>query len=235
MQLFICPDLEEQGSEIIIKNNPELVLQLKKVLRAKPWYVFYVQYPDRRERFQVALTKYTDTDIFATLLKKEQCPYDLQELWMVISFPNKQEKLELIIQKLTEIWVSHLYLRRSERSQFAHLNENKLKRIQKIMQEAVEQSRWWEMPKIDILEDLHALRWKWNFAVFDLEKEEKSDLKQQNLLPSLWVIWPEGGLSPKDYEQFPQNYQVKSLGNTVLRMETAAIIGAWYLKRYKKI
>jgi hypothetical protein len=36
MQLFICPDLEEQGSEIIIKNNPELVLQLKKVLRAKP-------------------------------------------------------------------------------------------------------------------------------------------------------------------------------------------------------
>jgi hypothetical protein len=36
MQLFICPQIEEKGNDIIIKDNIELVNQLRKVLRAKP-------------------------------------------------------------------------------------------------------------------------------------------------------------------------------------------------------
>jgi 16S rRNA (uracil1498-N3)-methyltransferase len=60
---------------------------------------------------------------------------------MLIALPNKQEKLELIIQKLTEIGISNIYLWSSERSQLNSLNENKTKRIEKIVKEAVEQSR----------------------------------------------------------------------------------------------
>ena len=104
---------------------------------------------------------------------------------MAIAFPNKQEKLELIIQKLTEIGISHLYLWNAERSQIRTLNENKLKRIEKIVHEAVEQSRGWTIPKIEIIQDLKTLSDQWNFVVFDLEKEEKSESKIKEDLPLL--------------------------------------------------
>ena len=45
------------------------------------------------------------------------------------------------------------------------------------------------------------------------------------------VVGPEGGLTPRDYEIF-EAYQPKvvGLGNTVLRMETAAIVGGRIIK-----
>jgi hypothetical protein len=49
-------------------------------------------------------------------------------------------------------------------------------------------------------------------------------------LPILWVVWPEWWLSLNDYKNFPTNYIVKSLWDSVLRMETAAIVWWWSLK-----
>jgi hypothetical protein len=46
------------------------------------------------------------------------------------------------------------------------------------------------------------------------------------------VVGPEGGLTEKDYSQFPEEFQIDFLGEQVLRMETAAIIGGWKLKQY---
>ena len=223
MQLFICSYREDPKGEVVIKNSPDLVQQLRKVLRAKKGYPFYIQDPAWTERLYVELVDYTD---------KEKAPHKTSCIWMAIAFPNKQEKLELIIQKLTEIWISHLYLWNAERSQVRTLNENKLKRIEKIVHEAVEQSRGWTIPKIGIIQDLKVLADQWNFIVFDLEKEEKSESKIKEDLPLLWIIGPEWWLSPKDYEQFSENYQVKSLWNTVLRMETASIVGGRRLKNW---
>jgi len=210
-------------------------MQLRKVLRAKPGYDFFIQDFSGDERFQVTLVSYTDKDIFTNILWSEKAPQERKKIWMAIAFPNKQEKLELIVQKLTEIGISHLYLWAAERSQLNELKENKMQRLQKIMKEAMEQSRGWKIPQISIIQDLKSLQKEWNFVVFDLpkegmKKEENPDRIYQNTLPFLWVIGPEGGLSFKDYEQFPEFYQVKSLWDTVLRMETAAIIGGRIVK-----
>jgi len=40
MQLFICDDFVIQGEKLIIREQPELVRQLRKVLRAAPGYHF---------------------------------------------------------------------------------------------------------------------------------------------------------------------------------------------------
>ena len=45
---------------------------------------------------------------------------------MLLSLPNKQEKLELIIQKFTEIGIDEIYLWASERSVLKAINPNKL-------------------------------------------------------------------------------------------------------------
>ena len=90
---------------------------------------------------------------------------------MLIALPNKQEKLELIIQKLTEIGISHIFLWSSDRSQIKSLNENRIIRINRIIREAVEQSRSWTIPKIEIVKDIKQLHNNWNFVIFDLPKE----------------------------------------------------------------
>jgi hypothetical protein len=70
------------------------------------------------------------------------------------------------------------------------------------------------------------------FIVFDIENgdDNKLDMCEQ---PILWVIWPEWWLTQNDYNEFPNWYVVKSLWDSVLRMETAAIVWWWLIKNNK--
>jgi len=59
----------------------------------------------------------------------------------------------------------------------------------------------------------------------------------QKVIPSydsqaniIWVVWPEWWFTQKDYESFWKNFDLISLGDTVLRMETASIVWAWSLR-----
>jgi 16S rRNA U1498 N3-methylase RsmE len=66
------------------------------------------------------------------------------------------------------------------------------------------------------------------------KKQTQDPLISPNTLGSdqddaiIWVVGPEGGLTDRDYRHFPSHI-VSSLGNTILRMETAAIVGAYVL------
>ena len=233
MQLFICEQLKTEKEKLFIQNNKELLDQLRKVLRAKPWYEFFVQDWNWEVRYHVSLQSRNDKDIETLILGKEEWKKSLKKSWMLISFPNKQEKLELILQKLTEIWISDIFLRSSERSLLKELNDKKLQRITKIMKEAVEQSWWWQIPNLKILSSLDEIKNDWSMVVFDLPRNKENTNWEEWNKPYLWVIGPEGGLTDKDYEKFPKNRIVQSLWENVLRMETAAIIGAWRLKNIK--
>lgn len=98
------------------------------------------------------------------------------------------------------------------------------------MQEALEQSRGWSLPQIHILEDWASIQEQYQLLAFDLGEHETNiaDLKQDPR-PILGIIGPEGGLTAKDYQMIGPCGQ-KSLGSSVLRMETAAIIGARLLR-----
>ncbi|MBQ9554376.1 RNA methyltransferase [bacterium] len=87
---------------------------------------------------------------------------------MLIALPNKMDKLELIIQKLTEIGVSDIYLFQAERSLLKTVNENKQQRLKKIIYEAVEQSRAWTIPQLHFVSDLKSIGKKWQIIIFDI-------------------------------------------------------------------
>lgn len=74
MQLFICDDFVIQGKKLIIRQQPELVRQLRKVLRATPGYHFRIQRADADLRYEVELEKWTDSQIFSTIIQKIQAP-----------------------------------------------------------------------------------------------------------------------------------------------------------------
>jgi len=62
--------------------------------------------------------------------------------------PNKWDKAELIAQKLSEIGISEIIFWPSERSVLKEWNSKKEERLQKIIKEAVEQSRGRKLPKL---------------------------------------------------------------------------------------
>ena len=230
MQLFFHENIQTSWDLLKLKDAPEIIRQLRKVLRAAPGYVFCVQNGDKRR--EVELVNRTDKEINAKILKEQSKPRLSSPTAMLIALPNKQDKLELIVQKLTEIWIQTLFLWASERSVVKSFSPNKQERLHKIMQEALEQSRGWEMPKIQFITDLKELYEEYQLCIFDLK--ENSNWKVKNIdKPLLWVIGPEGGLTDKDYEQFGNEWYGINLGEQVLRMETAAIIWSWLIKQGK--
>ena len=234
MQLFICDDFIIQGEKLIIREQPELVRQLRKVLRAAPGYHFWIQRADADLRYEVELEKWTDSQIFSTIIQKVQAPSSDKKLAMAVALPNKQEKLELIVQKLTEIWISDIYFWAAERSVVKAISPQKFERLQKIVQEALEQSYGRKLPKLRFIENFDEIKHEYIFISFDLWGS-KLQLGNSPLGQSLlWIVWPEWGLTQRDYDSFWKEVQVLQLGDSVLRMETASIVWAWFLSQQVK-
>jgi 16S rRNA (uracil1498-N3)-methyltransferase len=227
MQLFIT-DFKQNWDKIII-SNPEILEQTRKVLRMKIWDKFFVQKENTRYQLEVSnWDKFSITGkILETILQTKDVSN--KNIWIVVAMPNKWSKAELIVQKLSEIWVDEIYFRPSERSVLKDWNNKKWERLQKISQEAVEQSRWWKLPKIEFVKNIFPVLQNKKIIVFDMvdQKAIPSCDSQANII---WIVWPEWWFTQKDYENFWKNFDLISLGDTVLRMETASIVWAWSLK-----
>ena len=145
----------------------------------------------------------------------------------------KEQKMDLILQKLTELGVSRIIPVSMERSivklDKERFNKKKV-RWESICKEASEQSKRTNIP---IIEDIKSIK--------DLTKED-ADLKlvastkeKEKLLnyylqsiedcaKIIMVIGPEGGISDKEEDILVSNgYNRVSFGNVIFRVETATI------------
>lgn len=145
----------------------------------------------------------------------------------------KEQKMDLILQKLTELGVSRIIPVSMERSivklDKERINKKKV-RWESICKEASEQSKRTNIP---IIEDIKSIK--------DLTKED-ADLKlvastkeKEKLLnyylqsiedcaKIIMVIGPEGGISDKEEDILVSNgYNRVSFGNLIFRVETATI------------
>lgn len=95
--------------------------------------------------------------IYGTIKNILHAPKEEKQITMIVAMPNKREKAELIVQKLTEIGVSDIIFRPSERSVIKQWNENKTTRLNKITKEALEQSRGRHVPKISFTEHIEKI------------------------------------------------------------------------------
>lgn len=152
---------------------------------------------------------------------------------LVVALPNKRSKAELIIQKLSEIWLSRVIFFPAQRSQFRSLPEKKLQRMREISKEATEQSWWWRTTSIEFVGSIEdvctTLDWV-DYEVCDIMPDEyiipaqPSTQKHKRIV----FVWPEWWRWPQDYEILDRRrYWIMSLWKSVLRMETAAIIAWW--------
>ncbi|NOZ44878.1 MAG: RsmE family RNA methyltransferase [bacterium] len=126
-------------------DDSNIVQQIRKVIRMKPGDVFFVQNQEDQyiSRYKVSLDSFDAGYVCAKIIQQEK--KDLSSLQdyksFLIAMPNKRQKAEIIVQKLSEIGIQDIYFRPSERSIIKEKNENKRHRLEKISREATEQSR----------------------------------------------------------------------------------------------
>ena len=153
--------------------------------------------------------------------------------------PLKNDKIEYLIQKLTELGVNNIVLFNSERN-IAKIKkdkvDSKLNRWSKIIKEASEQSKRNLIPDItyvDSLKELVDFAEKYDYKVVAYEKESvnEDNINLKNLLNSelsnkdvIAVFGSEGGLSENEINILTENkFSVIGLGKRILRAETAPL------------
>lgn len=235
MQLFhIEPNkIHVKWDNIEVFSVPELISQLRKVLRIQKWDKICIQYSDNKwtTRYELSINDWTDKEFSGEIVSTQTFSFPEKNISMLIAMPNKREKAELIVQKLTEIWVQNIYFWVSEHSIIRQWNEKKTERLKKISHEAVEQSRWIQLPKINFLNEkefVNFVNWK-DVIIANMNWLPFSQLTKNLSNNICGVIWPEWGFSEKDLNLF-KNANIVDLWTNVLRMETASIVLARLLK-----
>ncbi len=137
MQLFITPFV--QHGELISITEERVVHQLTKVLRAKKGDQIAVQ--QGHKRVVCAISAIEKQHIEAKALYEEKKEAKMTGFSLGVALPNKFEKIELIVQKCTEIGIEHLIFFPAKHSVLKEISSSKMERLEKISLEAVEQSR----------------------------------------------------------------------------------------------
>lgn len=147
----------------------------------------------------------------------------------------KNPKMDLIVQKATELGASKIIPVATERSVVKISKEKsggKISRWQRIAKEAAEQSGRSSMPAIAIITSFADILKSCDeydncIMLWELEKEItlKKFLQKHNAAKELLVlIGPEGGFSRKEAEQAKEKgFITVSLGRRILRTETASL------------
>ena len=150
-------------------------------------------------------------------------------LWLAFCPLRQTERLRFLIEKATEIGVTHFLPLRTDHTQ-GRFDERKAK-LWSI--EAVEQCERLDVPQflpLQSLDTLLTLDVQWAIA---MERSSSSSLTQK---AEGIIIGPEGGFSEKEKDiMHKRNLSCVSLGETILRAETAALVGIFYIKNMKKL
>ena len=143
----------------------------------------------------------------------------------------KEQKMDYILQKSTELGVYEIIPMYTERSiiKVKDKYDKKIERWKKVVKEASEQSKRFTLPYLNRIIDLKELiKEKYDFkficSVNEKTKTIKNVLSNVNINDTiLFVIGPEGGFSEKEEKLLVDNgFQPITLGENVLRTETSS-------------
>ncbi len=155
----------------------------------------------------------------------------------------KEQKFDLILQKLTELGIDEIIPLKMERS-IVKLGtekiEKKLERWKKICKEAAEQSKRNDIPTVHVpitIEELKNMDYEQKF-VCSTKKQNKLNYNYlhqfEKCATMIFVIGPEGGISDQEENTLVSSgYSKVSFGDQIMRVETATIYVASILQFMK--
>ena len=213
-------------SDLVSHLTQEQSHYVKDVMRLKKGD--YLSVFNEKGEWNASIEDYEKEGVRIKVLKKVRDKDNEKNIWLAFS-PIKQNLLNLIIQKGTELGVQKFIPVLSERTNVKEIN---IKRIKKIIVEACEQSNRISVPEINKLETLKFFLSnfpKKGCLVFCDINCNKNDLKfflsKKDLGPVCILVGPEGDFSENERKLIINLEQSKSisLAKNILRAETAAI------------
>ena len=158
----------------------------------------------------------------------------INDIFLIFSLV-KRNKMDFIIQKATELGVRKIFPILTERSSIRDINPSRMVAIAK---EASEQSNRISIPEISNLMTIQELLEQWDKKRSILYADEilkinknLTILNRKNFVKSSLLVGPEGGFSHEENDMLKTYKYVFpiSFGETILRSDTAAIVGLSYL------
>ena len=183
------------------------------------------------------IDKINSKDVQISIEKNIKSADTKQEITLYFS-PIKKNQTELVIQKCTEIGVTNFQPVLMERTNFSSFN---IDRLSLIAIEAIEQSEQMKIPSIYEpikFEELLSRDQKDHITLVCSVEENSNSIRNvlKNNIASNYslMVGPEGDFSDTEMKNLKNkgNYFMVSLGDTVLKSETASITAAGILKDY---
>ena len=168
--------------------------------------------------------------ITCSIDEKKSLPVPKLKTILAVGF-IKQNRLEFLMEKCTELGVNHFILYHSAYSNYFSDN---LDRYKKITRQAIKQSMQFHLPDIELFENFDTFidlyrNYPQKFVAYDSTFPALNTFKFGN--KNLVCIGPEGGFNEQEKEMFKKTgFSLVSLGKNRLRSETAAICAAAILK-----
>lgn len=240
MQRYFVPPAAIQGRTVILEGDD--AFHLAKVMRMRPGDKFIVCDGTGREA-EAVLTDVTPARAAAEM--ETPRPSAGEPAWTVViaqSLP-KGDKMELVIQKGTELGAAGFVPFRSERAIVRYDGKQEAKRLErwrKIVKEAAEQAHRGRLPdvaEVTSWQQLLASFGEYDDVYFCYEKQggepsaglrtrirETMSRKPKERLKLLVVVGPEGGFTEQEAaEAEAAGARPAGLGARILRTETAAL------------
>jgi len=213
-------------SDLIAHLKKEQSHYLKDVMRLKTGDKFSVF--NKQGEWNASVANYEKKGAKIKILEKIRDKKNEHDIWLAFT-PIKQNPLNFIIQKGTELGVQKFIPILSDRTTVKDIN---VERINKIIIESAEQSNRISIPEINNLQPLKKFLLdfpqKGSLIFCDITCEEnnlKNILSKKDLGPICILIGPEGDFSEIERKliiDLNQSFSI-SLAKNILRAETAAI------------
>lgn len=208
--------------------SPDDEYHIKRVMRMEENDIIEIVYDQKLYRSTIKSTNPLDIEVIEEL---EQIDDKYPKICLIM--PNlKEQKLDLILQKGTEIGIKEFIIVPYERSvvKYDERKEKvKLARWQKICKEASEQSMRIDIPLITIeknwrfVDNIEGL--KLICSTNERNNYIKSVLKKHNEYDKITLaIGPEGGITAKEEAYLEEKgFKKITLGTQIMRVETVPI------------
>lgn len=244
MSKFFVKTEQIENNNIII--NGDDVNHIINVLRMKKDDEIQVCNQETGDNYNAQITQFTKNEVDCEIIERINKTTESNVNITLFQGLPKFEKMELIIQKNTEVGVKRIVPVIMERT-VVKIDEKvaskKLERWQKIAEIAAKQSMRDIIPNIDNITKLKEIdTTEYDVVLVAYENEEHNKLKdelqklskkiegtnsnnnEENFNIAI-VIGPEGGISEKEIELLAEkNAKFVSLGRRILRTETAGLV-----------
>ena len=224
MQRYFATD--KINDKIILSNDD--IHHIKRVMRMKNNDIIEVVFDSILYKVEITNIDNVDLKILESINQKDD---KYPEITLIIP-ALKEQKMDLILQKCTEIGISRIIIAPFNRS-IIKLDERKekvkLDRWKKICKEASEQSMRVNIPLITLENNLNFVDnidgLKLICSTNERDNYIKTILKKNREYDKITlVIGPEGGISPEEETYYEsKGFKKITLGSQIMRVETVQI------------